>query len=77
MFLIGTMVSWVLLTFFGRRTLYTSGMGLMSFTLFIIGGLGFIKKDDPKYHDTTFAIGSLLIALNFVYNAYVSHQSIL
>jgi SP family general alpha glucoside:H+ symporter-like MFS transporter len=74
-FIIGTCVSWILLTFFGRRSLYTSGMGLMSFVLFIIGGLGFIKKNEvdgifsKQYVDTTYAIGSLLIALNFIYNA--------
>ena len=53
----------VVLTYFGRRTLYVGGMAFMSFMLWIIGGLGFKKGDS-----TTFAIGSLLIALNFIYN---------
>ncbi|KAF9066480.1 maltose permease [Rhodocollybia butyracea] len=63
MFIIGTVVSWGLLTFFGRRTLYTSGMACMALVLFIIGGLGFIKSTSA-----TMAVGGLLIALNFIYN---------
>ncbi|KAF5388947.1 hypothetical protein D9757_005152 [Collybiopsis confluens] len=63
MFIIGTIVSWGLLTFFGRRTLYTAGMGCMAAVLFIIGGLGFIKSNNA-----TMAVGGLLIALNFIYN---------
>lgn len=53
----------VVLTFFGRRTLYTAGMGCMALVLFIIGGLGFLKSNNA-----TMAVGGLLIALNFIYN---------
>jgi hypothetical protein len=49
---------------FGRRTLYTVGMGTMAVVLIIIGGLGFTSSTSATY-----AIGSLLIALNFIYNA--------
>jgi SP family general alpha glucoside:H+ symporter-like MFS transporter len=78
MFIIGTMASWVIMTFFGRRTVYTAGMALMSAVLLVIGGLGFFSKDkvseDPvvyshKYQQVSSAIGGLLIMLNFVYNA--------
>ncbi|EJU01382.1 maltose permease [Dacryopinax primogenitus] len=65
MFIIGTIFSWGLLSVFGRRTLYTSGMACMAVVLFIIGGLGFATQTSQ----ITMAIGSLLIALNFVYNA--------
>lgn len=44
-------------------------MGLMSIVLYVIGGLGWIGEDDPKHTSTTYAIGALLIALNFVYNS--------
>ncbi|ORY28791.1 maltose permease [Naematelia encephala] len=64
MFIIGTIVSWGLLTLFGRRTLYMVGMGIMSGFLFLIGGLGFIGSTSSIY-----AIGSMLIVLNFIYNA--------
>jgi MFS transporter, SP family, general alpha glucoside:H+ symporter len=53
------------ITLFGRRTLYTAGMGTMAVFLFIIGGLGCINNNNT----VTMAIGSLLIALNFIYNA--------
>lgn len=49
---------------FGRRTLYTVGMGTMAVVLVVIGGLGFMSSISATY-----AIGSLLIALNFIYNA--------
>ncbi|KAG8855056.1 hypothetical protein FRB96_007251 [Tulasnella sp. 330] len=64
MFIIGTFASWGLLRFFGRRTLYTYGMGTMAVVLLVIGGLGFV---DGKGAD--WAIGVLLICLNFAYNA--------
>ncbi|KAG8938943.1 hypothetical protein FRC04_007229 [Tulasnella sp. 424] len=64
MFIIGTIFSWGLLTIFGRRTLYTVGMASMSVVLFIIGGLAWIGTKS-----SIFAIGSLLIVLNFAYNA--------
>ncbi|GAW00411.1 maltose permease [Lentinula edodes] len=63
MFIIGTIVSWGLLTHFGRRTLYTAGMGCMAVVLFVIGGLGFISSNNA-----TMTVGGLLIALNFIYN---------
>ena len=53
-----------MLSLFGRRTLYTAGMFIMAVVLAIIGGLGFVKTNQ-----STTAIGSLLIALNFIYNA--------
>lgn len=64
MFIIGTIFSWGFLTLFGRRTLYMVGMGTMAVVLFLIGGLGFIGSTSSIY-----AIGSLLIMLNFIYNS--------
>jgi SP family general alpha glucoside:H+ symporter-like MFS transporter len=64
MFIIGTIFSWGLLTFFGRRTLYSYGMLTMAVVLLLIGGLAFVHNTS-----TIMAIGSLLIALNFIYNA--------
>jgi len=64
MFIIGTIFSWGLLRFFGRRTLYTYGMLCMAIVLLLIGGLGFVKSSSA-----TRAIGGLLIGLNFIYNA--------
>jgi len=63
MFIIGTIVSWVLIYYFGRRTLYSYGMMTMSVTLFIIGGLGWLGSNSSVW-----AIGTLLVVLNFIYN---------
>jgi SP family general alpha glucoside:H+ symporter-like MFS transporter len=49
---------------FGRRTIYGLGMLSMCLMLFLIGGLGFVGNSS-----STWAIGSLLIVLNFAYNA--------
>jgi SP family general alpha glucoside:H+ symporter-like MFS transporter len=51
------------LTILGRRTLYTCGVGFMSFMRFIIGGMAFIGTQQ-----STLAIGAILVAVNFVYN---------
>jgi SP family general alpha glucoside:H+ symporter-like MFS transporter len=64
MFIIGTIFSWGLLSRFGRRTIYTGGMLCMTIVLFIIGGLGFMNSTKADR-----AIGSLLVVLNFAYNA--------
>ncbi|AEO60528.1 sugar transporter-like protein [Thermothelomyces thermophilus ATCC 42464] len=34
---LGTVLSWWLITYFGRRTLYVTGMGILSTVLFVIG----------------------------------------
>lgn len=69
MFIIGTFFSWILLYYFGRRTLYTLGMATMATVLVVIGGLGSVKPDSTHYLSAVYAIGSLLIGLNFIYHA--------
>jgi len=64
MFIIGTIFSWGLLSRFGRRTIYTGGMACMAIVLFIIGGIGFLESTEANR-----TVGSLLVVLNFVYNA--------
>ncbi|KZP02507.1 general substrate transporter, partial [Athelia psychrophila] len=63
MAIIGTIFSWGLLMFFGRRTIYIIGLLTMSVTLFVIGGLGWLDTTPAKW-----AIGTLLIVLSFIYN---------
>ncbi|KZP14566.1 maltose permease [Athelia psychrophila] len=63
MYIIGTIFSWGLLTFFGRRPIFTIGMLTMSITLFVIGGLGWVDTTAAKW-----AIGTLLVVLSFIYN---------
>lgn len=66
MFIIGTATSWVLMGFFGRRTLYTVGMACMCATVLTIGAMGFYPSNDVKM-----VSGSLLIILNFIYNSTI------
>lgn len=40
----------------------------MAVVLVVIGGLGFIGPDKSNFMSSTYAIGSLLVALNFIYN---------
>ncbi|KAJ7046038.1 maltose permease [Mycena alexandri] len=65
MFIIGTVVSWFLLSRFGRRTLYISGLVAMAIVLLIIGVLGFTSDSSGA----KWASGGLLVALNFAYNS--------
>lgn len=55
---IGVVLSWVLMTRFGRRTMYLGGMGSLLVVLVIIGGLGFAPA---SMSGPSWAIGSLLI----------------
>ncbi|KAJ6628583.1 trehalose transport-related protein [Mycena sp. CBHHK59/15] len=64
MFIIGTVVSWFLLSRFGRRTLYLAGLVAMAVVLLIIGALGFSSSSGAKW-----ASGALLVALNLAYNS--------
>ena len=65
---IGTMSSWLLMSWFGRRTLYIGGQLIMTVLLLIIGGLGLISS-----HNTTaqWVIGSMLLVYTFTYDATV------
>jgi SP family general alpha glucoside:H+ symporter-like MFS transporter len=63
---IGTIGSWFIMRQFGRRTLYLSGMAVMTALMCVIGGLGFAH---PLQHaSVSWTIGSLLIAFIFVYD---------
>ncbi|KZV93750.1 putative MFS alpha-glucoside transporter [Exidia glandulosa HHB12029] len=64
MFIIGTLVSWCLMPFFGRRTVYTAGMFCMCVVLYTIGGLAYNPSNGSMW-----ASGSLLVVLNLVYNS--------
>ncbi|KAJ7585660.1 maltose permease [Mycena floridula] len=64
MFIIGTVVSWFLLSRFGRRTLYIAGLAIMAAVLLVIGCLSFTTSKSAKW-----VSGGLLVALNLVYNS--------
>jgi len=65
---IGTILSWFLMQWAGRRTIYLWGLGSMFVILVIIGGLGFI---DSSNTGASWGVGSLLLVYTFVYDLTV------
>lgn len=65
---IGTISSWFLMGWFGRRTLYLAGQLAMTVFLVIIGGLGIISLENTS---AQWAIGSMLLVYTFTYDATV------
>ncbi|KAL1892654.1 hypothetical protein Sste5346_006940 [Sporothrix stenoceras] len=66
--LVGVVLSWVLLTRFGRRPIYLTGVFLLLILLVVVGGLGFANPDDKG---PSWAIGTLLLVYTLVYDAMV------
>lgn len=66
---IGTVSSWFLVNWFGRRTLYMTGQAAQGVLLVIIGALGCIPSSSTS--GLHWAIGSLLLAYTFCYDATV------
>lgn len=65
---VGTIVSWFLMSYVGRRKLYLSGLGIQTVLLLIIGGLGFASRSSMG---ASWAIGALLLVYTAVYDATV------
>jgi MFS transporter, SP family, general alpha glucoside:H+ symporter len=65
---IGTMSSWALMRWFGRRTLYMWGQLIMTLVLLIIGFLGLISHSNSS---AQWAVGSMLLIYTFTYDATV------
>ena len=69
---VGTCVSWVLMAFWGRRTLILAGLSLMSLSLLLIGILAY-----PAVHsdNATWAQAALTVAWLGLYSATLGPQS--
>lgn len=66
--MVGTIGSWFLMVWFGRRTLYIAGLVIMSALLFIIGFVAIA----PDYNTgAQWAIGSMLLIFIFTYDITV------
>ncbi|KND92516.1 General alpha-glucoside permease [Tolypocladium ophioglossoides CBS 100239] len=65
---VGTVTSWFLMGWFGRRTLYLSGQLLMCGVLLIIGCAAFAGRENVA---AQWAIGSMLLIYTFTYDATV------
>ncbi|KAF4974604.1 hypothetical protein FZEAL_8531 [Fusarium zealandicum] len=65
---LGTVFSWFLMGWFGRRTLYLGGQLAMSLCLLLIGCTAFAGRDNVA---AQWAIGSLLLVYTFTYDCTV------
>jgi SP family general alpha glucoside:H+ symporter-like MFS transporter len=65
---VGTIMSWFLMQWFGRRTLYLSGQVVMVVLLLTIGCVALAGKENVA---AQWAIGSLLLIYTFTYDATV------
>lgn len=65
---VGTLSSWLLIGWFGRRTLYLGGQLVMFGFLLVIGCLGIISR---RNSGAQWAIGSMLLLYTFTYDATV------
>jgi SP family general alpha glucoside:H+ symporter-like MFS transporter len=63
----GGIMAWFLMPRFGRRTLYIYGLLVSAITLAIAGGIG----SRPETRAQSWAVGSLLIFLTFIYDLTV------
>lgn len=62
---VGTILSWFIMGYFGRRTIYLAGMAGLFLLLILVGGLGFA---DPASKGPSLAIGSLLLIYTMWYD---------
>ncbi|KAJ4305096.1 hypothetical protein N0V90_000626 [Kalmusia sp. IMI 367209] len=63
----GTLLSWVLMTYFGRRTLYVGGLAILNVLLFIIGFISLAGASAGA----SWATGSMLLVYTFFYDSTV------
>lgn len=64
---VGTIFSWVLLLYFGRRAIYNTGLAMLVVLLFIIGILDCLP-DYAHHHSYSWAQASLMLIWNFCYD---------
>ncbi|KAK6525824.1 hypothetical protein TWF281_010867 [Arthrobotrys megalospora] len=65
--MIGTISSWVFMTYFGRRNLYIVGLIILDTCLFVIGFIAL----GPSKPATQWATGAMLLAYTFFYDVTV------
>ncbi|KAJ5762492.1 uncharacterized protein N7511_005874 [Penicillium nucicola] len=64
---VGTLSSWVMMTYFGRRTLYVGGLFLLTVVLLVIGFVSIA----PSTPAISWATGSMLLVYTFIYDSTV------
>jgi SP family general alpha glucoside:H+ symporter-like MFS transporter len=65
---VGTLLSWWVMTFVGRRRIYLIGTATMCVILFVVGMLGIAPKSNKA---VSWAVGSMILVFAFVYDSTV------
>lgn len=65
--ILGTILSWTLLKYVGRRTLYVGGLAILDVILFLVGFLGIPHQSSS----ISWAIGSMIVVHTFIYDCTV------
>ncbi|KAL3954156.1 hypothetical protein ACCO45_012112 [Purpureocillium lilacinum] len=68
--LVGGVVSWMMLPFFGRRTMYFWSLVLMLLIMVLVGGIG-VAQSHSANSSYAWAIGSLIVISSFLYNCSI------
>lgn len=66
--IMGTLLSWVLMAHFGRRTLYVGGLVILNVLLLTVGFISFAGSDNKA---ASWATGSMLLVYTFFYDSTV------
>ena len=61
---VGTVLSWPLIRYFGRRQIFLAGQAILLVILLAIGGVGFAKQTTA----VAWVTGALLLLLTFFYD---------
>jgi SP family general alpha glucoside:H+ symporter-like MFS transporter len=67
--IVGTLISWVAAGYFGRRTLFFSGLICMTVTMFV---MGFVSLCPPSNTAANWAIGALLLCCQLIYEITIA-----
>lgn len=61
--LFGCLIAWWIMTYVGRRTLYVTGLSVMSVILLVVGCIGIPESNKAR----SWAVGALLIIMQFCF----------
>lgn len=71
---VGVFISWVAMSYMGRRTLYVWGLAALCFLMLVVGGIslapGATNHENPNI-GASWATGSMLLVFTFIYDATV------
>ncbi|KAL1953571.1 hypothetical protein VTO42DRAFT_2598 [Malbranchea cinnamomea] len=64
---VGTLLSWIIMSYFGRRTIYVAGLGILASILLVVGFISLA----PDNESASWATGTMLLVYTFFYDISV------